>query len=101
MKNSLDLNQLSQALSKAFAPILKHHVVIAFMIVLGFLIFTVFSVNSILSQTADLEYEATQRRENALTRFDNKTIEQINQLKSRQDNASLDLPSGRRNPFVE
>lgn len=71
------------------------------MAITGFMIFAIVSINHTISNTVDEEYEQTKQAEVINTRFDTATIEKINQLKSRQENSSLNLPSGRRNPFTE
>ncbi|PLS80596.1 hypothetical protein CYG49_05000 [Candidatus Saccharibacteria bacterium] len=102
MKNaSLDLKQLPEQLKQLSQPVVKHHVIIAVMILLVFLIVVIFRVNQIISTTTDSAYADEQRAKSVRTVFDEKTIEKINQLKSRQENTQLQLPSSRYNPFTE
>lgn len=102
MKNqSLDIQQMVQQAQAALKVVAHYHVVILTVIILGFLIFVVITVNNILSNTTDLVYEEEQKAKSIKTRFDDATITKINELRSRQENHSLQLPDGRRNPFRE
>ncbi len=103
MKNvSLNLPQIKLSFLKASRAVLRYHLVLTVIITCGFLIFVVLTVNNILSHTQDEDYDTEQHALNSVrTRFDEKTINKINELKSRQENPSLSLPEGRRNPFNE
>lgn len=100
MKNSLNISQLKQSLLSSSRAVLRYHLVLTVLISCGFLIFVVLTVNNILTNTHDADYAAEQEKLNSVkTRFSEDIIKKINALKSRQENPSLGLPSGRRNPF--
>ena len=103
MKLGLDSKQLLLKLKQGFAPILRHHVIIAFVFVVGVLIAAVFIVNDILTQTTDQAYLAEQQSEGVKTRFDEATIKRVDALISPERQTSLTLNTGdqRVNPFVE
>lgn len=84
---------------KTFVNILhRYHVMIFVIFVLGGLVIMVFMLNNIIvrsSNSGDYVPETSQA-------FDEKTMERIEQLKTRDDPApTLDLSRGRSNPFVE
>lgn len=91
--NTLGLSQRLAAVKRLLA---RHHVIIAAVLVLGFLIFAVNNIRQALNQPFD---QAVQTRSTINTTFDKATIQKIYQLKSRQ-NPSLTLPDGKRNPFA-
>lgn len=97
----MSLTKSLKSLRSSFEPVVKRHVMISLLLIVGFLIFTIYSINQILSDTTDPEYENSKQAEAINTRFDDSTIDKINQLKSRQEAGSLELPDGRRNPFIE
>ncbi len=103
MKNiSLDLSKVKQTFGNTLTSVLHYHLVISILIIVGFLIFSVITVNAILSSTQDPVYTEQQQMTIIKTRFDDTTITKINELRSRQENPSLSLPdNGRRNPFRE
>lgn len=101
MKLGLSTKQLSLQLRQALKPITAHHVIIAFVVVMGALIYAVFTVNSILTQPADQAYIAQKEAEGVRTKFDEKTIQQIDSLYRSETRESLKLPTRRLNPFVE
>lgn len=103
MKNiTFDINKLKHSLMSLPLVALRYHLLISLVVVSGFLIFSVISVNSIINGTQDAEYAAAQQSTVIKTRFDNATIKKINELSSREENPSLGLPTdGRRNPFRE
>ena len=76
----------------------RYHVMIFVIFVLGGLVVMVFLLNGIIVQSSnsgDYVPETTQN-------FDQKTMDRIKELKTRDDPASqLDLSRGRSNPFVE
>lgn len=102
MKNaSLNTSQLLQRATDLIKLIAQYHVVIFTVIIAGFLMFVVITVNNILSNTVDVAYVEEQQAKAIKTRFDDATITKINELRSRQENPSLQLPEGRRSPFRE
>lgn len=98
---SFDTNAIKQKLIDASAVILRYQLIISIVVTAVFLMYAVITVNSILNNTTDPDYIASQQQKGIKTRFDDETITKINDLRSRQENPSLDLPEGRRNPFRE
>jgi hypothetical protein len=98
---SSQLKGILAQLQKLAAPVLRHHVVIAFVVVSGVLMYAVITVNQILSTPTDETYFAERSRDTIQTRFDDGTIQRIEQLGDRKQRPSLSLPGGRINPFVE
>ncbi|HET6622330.1 MAG TPA: hypothetical protein VFG56_00145 [Candidatus Saccharimonadales bacterium] len=90
--------QLTAQLKAAGQPIAKHHVVIVVVLFLGFLTYAVFTVSQILLSN-DQSMDTKAQEQAITTNFDQKTIEQIQQLKSRQQSTDLSLPEGHINPF--
>jgi hypothetical protein len=86
---------------KKLAPIMQHHVLIALLIVAGMLMFTVITVDQILNTPSDQGYLAERSKDTIQTRFDDGTIERIEQLRNRQQGTNLKLPGGRVSPFIE
>lgn len=59
------------------------------------------TVGNILEKPSDSAYEQTELSESVnQAKFDEATIQKIEALRSSQENSSLDLPSGRINPFA-
>lgn len=76
----------------------RYHVIIFVVFVLGGLVIAVFMLNNIIVQSGNIGDYAPK----AIHQFDEKTMERIEQLKTRDDPESkLDLSNGRANPFVE
>lgn len=98
MNKSTNSKQLLTKLKGLGQPVAKHHAVIVAVVLLGFLTYSVFTVSQILlSDDPVMNTEAQQQA--ITTHFDQKTIDQIEQLKSRQQSTDLSLPSGHINPF--
>ena len=76
----------------------RYHVMIFVIFILGGLVFVVFLLNNIIVQSGNSGGYTPE----TTTTFDQKTIERIEQLKTRDEPAAeLDLSGGRTNPFVE
>ena len=95
------MNITPTSLKTAFSTFLiRFHVLVFTVIVLGGLVVCMFLINQIIAQTgntADATSSAPQ------SDFDQATINRIKQLHTADDNAqsSLDLSQGRINPFVD
>lgn len=91
----LSSSALQASLSKLFT---RYHVIIYVVIVAGSLaavVLTFYNIVSTSEQGSDLSTSSA-------SQFDKETIERINQLKDRDQNkGTIDLSSGRTNPFVE
>ncbi|HET8690192.1 MAG TPA: hypothetical protein VFL81_02045 [Candidatus Saccharimonadales bacterium] len=97
-KKPTDSKHILAQLKQATQPVIKHHAVIIAVLFLGFLAYSVFTVSQIL--LSDDPSANSQAQEKAITtHFDQSTIDQIEQLKSRQQSTDLSLPSGHINPF--
>ncbi len=81
--------------------LLQHHVIIVMLLLLASLLYTVFAINQIISGQEDEEYRAEQQAKTTSTKFDEETIDRIQQLKSTDQTFDLSLPPGRINPFTE
>jgi hypothetical protein len=102
MKLGFDPKQFLLQVKRAFNPILHHHVIIAFVAVVGVLIAAVFTVNSILTQPSDQAYITQQETEGVKTKFDEITMLRIDILSRSNERKVLALPTGRRSsPFIE
>lgn len=98
---SLDLSSIKRQSAGLLMKVSHYHLMISFLAVSAFLIYAILTVNMILNNTTDAEYIAAQQEKSIKTRFDDETITKINDLRSRQENPTLSLPDGRRNPFTE
>lgn len=76
----------------------RYHLVIFVTVVVGTLMVVVLMLNSIITASGEAgDYVP----EGISTSFDQETIDRIEQLKTRDEKAVLDVGSGRSNPFVE
>lgn len=91
----------TKSLQKSFARFLqRYHVTIFTVVILGGLAFVVFSLNNIIAGSSLTSTDYTPV--GASSTFDQETIDRVNALSSREENASeLDLSQGRTNPFIE
>lgn len=92
-----DITAQLQPILRGVQPVLKHHMFIMVLISLGFLIFTVYSINGMLQQPPDEAYRAEQEAKITQTKFDETTIERIERLGTYPDLG----PRTRNSPFVE
>lgn len=97
-KKPTNSKQLLAQLKEATQPIVKHHAVIVAVVFLGFLAYSVFTVSQILLSD-DPSTNSEAQKQAITTHFDQTTINQIEQLKSRQQSTDLSLPHGHINPF--
>lgn len=97
-KKAPNSKQLIAKLKTLASPVIKHHAVIITVIGFGFAAYAVFGVSQILlMDNQDLDPET--QKQTITTNFDQDTINQIKDLKSRQQSTKYDLPSGHINPF--
>lgn len=101
MAQEISIKSVSEDLKKASLTLRRHMSIIYVVVVLVGLLYSIFSVNLILGMPSDEEYRSEKEAESFSTRFDEATIKKINGLKARQDAGSVELPSGRINPFAE
>lgn len=94
-------NSSKHFLKKYLKPVGRHYAIITIVIILGFLMLSVRTIGYILEKPSDSVYEQNELSESInQAKFDEATIQKIEALRSSQENASLDLPGGRINPFT-
>lgn len=81
--------------------IFAHYGIISFVLAMSILIYCVYTIQIIMSTPSDETYRQQQQQKNTKTSFDKKTIEQVEQLRTTEDQSQIVLPSGRINPFAE
>lgn len=101
MAQDVSIKSITEGLKKAGDSFRRHMSIIYVVVVLVGLVYSIYSVNLILGMPSDEEYRLQKEAESFSTRFDEATIKKINSLKARQDAGSVELPSGRINPFAE
>ena len=101
MAQDLSLKGISEGLRKTGVAIRQRMSIIYVVVVLAALIYSIFSVNLILSTPPDEAYRQKKEAESFSTRFDEATIKKIDALKGRQEATNIELPGGRINPFAE
>lgn len=87
-----------KGLSKHF---FAHYGILSFLLVMVILIYSVFSIQQIMSSPSDSGYRDEQQRKNTRTTFDRQTIGKVERLRSAEESAAIELPTGRINPFAE
>jgi hypothetical protein len=97
----LDTKSLLAIVKRVTDPIKAHHALIMFVLLMGVLIYTVISVGAIIQVSDDSEYRAEVEAKSLNTSFDQATIKKVDELRQSDDNTSIILPEGRRNPFVD
>lgn len=101
MAQDISLKNMTEELKKFGVTLRRRMSIIYVVVVLAGLIYTILSVNLILSTPSDAEYRTTKEAESFSTRFDEATIKKIDGLKARQEAVNIELPGGRINPFAE
>ena len=96
----LDVQTLKKVLEEASKPFRTHHALIMFVLLMGVLIYSVYSVSTILQTTDDPVYRTQAEAKSLNTSFDQSTIKKVDDLRESNANDSINLPGGRRNPFV-
>ncbi len=76
-----------------------HYKIISFVLAMGMLIYSVYSIQHIFNLPSDQAYHDQQLQKNTRTSFDKKTMEKVRQLRTSNDEV-IQLPKGRINPFV-
>lgn len=101
MAQNISLKGITEGLKKAGEALERRMSIIYVVVVFAALIYSIYSVNLILSAPSDEVYRAKKEAESFSTRFDEATIKKIDGLKGRQETGNIDLPGGRINPFSE
>ena len=95
MKNSPDISQIGTLASRFFH---RYHVILYTLTVVVGVAVAIFLLYSLLASSNPKEDTIQQQT----TRFDQKTIDQINSFRTRDTaNANFSLPAGRTNLFAE
>ena len=96
---NLDLQSVKKLGERFTAPIRKHSSFIMAMISLGLIIYTGLAVTTIIQRSDDQSYRDEQAKDRISSSFDKQTIQKVDNLRDSNDNSSIELPAGRRNPF--
>lgn len=86
---------------KGVNVLMRYNTFINLSILLGVLLYGLFSVQQILSLPDDAEYRQAQIQKNTKTFFDQDTIQKVRGLRQPGDIVDPELPPGRINPFAE
>jgi len=97
----LDPKSLVRSIKKIAAPIKTHLVLIMFLLLMSTLIYAVFTVSTIIQISDDGEYRLSAEAKSLGTSFDEATIKKVDELRESSDGSAIELPGGRRNPFVD
>lgn len=97
---NLDADALKGVLEKITAPIKQYHAVILFVLLMSVVIYSVYSVSMIIQTSDDVLYRADAEATSLKTSFDQATIKKVDELRQSNTDATIELPSGRRNPFT-
>jgi len=86
-----------------FQPIVQHLPFLSTIVLLGFLIFAVYSITQVLQQPSDDTYRAEQLTSSVQTHFDQATITAIKNLRTSQNGGAptFAVPQTRVSPFTE
>jgi hypothetical protein len=97
----MNTSDIQNQLVTGAAVLLKRHVLIVALLLLGSLFYTVFSIRNVISGSTDEDYRTEQQAKTVSTKFDEATITAIDKLSSPDEPYNLALPTGRTNPFSE
>jgi hypothetical protein len=97
---SLDLQSLRKISDKFLYPVRAHSTFLLVMISLGLIAYSVIIISGTIQQTDDPTYREEQSANRIKSTFDKETIKKIDNLRNSNDSSSIDLPDGRRNPFI-
>jgi hypothetical protein len=94
------MQSASKLLSKLLYPVRTHSNFLMMLVALGLLAYSVIMISTIIQQRDDQDYRDKQSANRIKSSFDKDTIQKVDNLKNSSDSSSIDLPAGRRNPFV-
>lgn len=97
---SINFSEIRVTVQRIIDPIAKHSTVIMAVAAISVLIYSMITVSMIITVQDDVAYRQAQSQNRISGAFDKTTINKVNNLKASSDGSSIDLPSGRRNPFV-
>lgn len=97
----ITMASFTASLEKLQSSLKKHAGIIFVVVVLAVLVYSISSVNLVLSNPSDTDYRDKREAEMTSTRFDEATIKKIEALGDRQNPPAPVLPGGRINPFIE
>lgn len=98
--SSLNLLALRKAVDKFLSPVRSHSTFLLTLISLGLVAYSVIIISGAIQQTDDPQYREEQSADRIKSTFDKETIKKIDNLRISTDSSSIDLPDGRRNPFI-
>lgn len=96
----ITLLSIKTSLQRVTNPITKHLTVIIVVAAIGVLIYSILTVRMIVMLQDDAVYRQKQSENRINGNFDKQTITKVNNLKVSSDTSTIDLPQGRRNPFI-
>ena len=97
---TLDAHSLKTLGDRVTGPIRKHSSFIMWMLALGLIIYSAIMVTMIIQRSDDQDYRNEQAKDRISSSFDKQTIQKVDNLRNSNDNSSIELPAGRRNPFT-
>jgi hypothetical protein len=97
---SLDLKSVRKLTDKFLYPVRTHATFLLSLISLGLIAYSVIIISGTIQQTDDPKYREEQSANRIKSTFDKETIKKIDNLRNSSDSSSIDLPDGRRNPFI-
>lgn len=98
-KPGINLDNITSQLRGVLMPIVSHSAFIVSIISIGILIYAIYITSIIIGLSDDAAYREGQAGNKII--FDATTITKINELSVSTDKSDIQLPDGRRNPFVE
>lgn len=100
VKPQLDLRSLSHSFGTITKPIAKHMTFLLIIASAGILIYAILVVQTIITPQDDTDYRQQQQSSRINGSFDQETIDKINNLRASSESSTVELPAGRRNPFI-
>lgn len=97
----MDTTSIVKSLRRVTDPLRTHHKLVMFVLFMGVLIYTAWLVSMTIQPTDDSEYRAQIEATSITTSFDQATIKKVDELRKSNDPSAIELPGGRRNPFVD
>ncbi|MBC7746519.1 hypothetical protein H7Y40_00890 [Pedobacter sp.] len=97
---SLNLQTITVLVQQVTDTISRHATVIVMVAAVSVLIYSIATVSMIITLQDDTNYRQEQSQNRVNGTFDKVTIEKVNNLKASSDSANIELPNGRRNPFI-
>lgn len=96
-----DIKEVQAQATGVAKKVLTHHAIMSFVLIIGILIYTIYTVNNLITQDSDQVYRSEKEAEITQANFDDDTIDKIDELRNSSNAGPPSLPGGRINPFVE